>query len=221
MRGSHGDAQSHPNAFHMNTITPLRAVLVTLSAALLLLCSLPPPARAQTATMTFRIVAPQTCRAACPLEIHAEVIAKATRVDGVYSDDPEVNPHAVRYEKLTYGQVMRDNLRVMEASAVALCRDNHIPIVVFNIREPGNLAAVRCPEMRAAPLAGAPLRKPRQAWLPSVHLLCQPARPLPVLPGLTRLPRLVARGYLAAVPGRSDVRTTVLRRNPRTEKTPT
>src|SRR6266702_4476748 len=56
---------------------------------------------------------------------------------------------------------------------------------------------MRCPEMRAAPLAGAPLRKPRQAWLPSVHLLCQPARPLPVLPGMTRLPRLVARGYPA------------------------
>src|SRR5689334_3589777 len=79
--------------------------------------------------------------------------------------------------------------------------------------EPGRKAGGGCgaPEMRAAPLAGAPLRKPRQAWLPSVHLLCQPGRPLPVLPGLTRLPRLVARGYLAAVPGRVNVRTTFLR----------
>jgi hypothetical protein len=65
--------------------------------------------------------------------------------------------------------------------------------------------------------SGAPGRgaaaKPRQAWLPSVHLLCQPGRPLPVLPGLTRLPRLVARGYLTAVPGRVNVRSTFLRRN--------
>jgi len=70
--------------------------------------------------------------------------------------------------------------------------------------------------------SGAPGRgaaaKPRQAWLPSVHLLCQPGRPLPVLPGLTRLPRLVARGYLAAVPGRVNVRSTFLRRNHRPAK---
>src|SRR5438067_6616589 len=55
-------------------------------------------------------------------ELGAEVVLKATRVDGVYSDDPEVNPHAVRYEKLTYGQVLRDNLRVMDAAAIDLCR---------------------------------------------------------------------------------------------------
>jgi len=69
-------------------------------------------------------------------------------------------------------------------------------------------AARRGPQNKAAPLGGAPPRNPRQAWLPSVHLLCRPGWPLPTWPGLTRLPRLVARGYLAAVPGRCCVRTT-------------
>ena len=77
---------------------------------------------------------------------------------------------------------------------------------------------MRCPgNASGAPGRGA-AAKPRQAWLPSVHLLCQPGRPLPVLPGLTRLPRLVARGYLAAVPGRVNVRSTFLRRNHRPAK---
>src|SRR5882762_10371480 len=56
-------------------------------------------------------------------ELEANVLLKATRVDGVYSEDPELNPHAVRYEKLTYGQVFRDNLRVMDMAAIDLCRE--------------------------------------------------------------------------------------------------
>jgi hypothetical protein len=64
-----------------------------------------------------------------------------------------------------------------------------------------------------APGQGAATKSPRQAWLPSVHLLCHPGWPLPTWPGLTRLPRLVARGYLAAVPGHCCVRTTFLRRS--------
>jgi hypothetical protein len=76
----------------------------------------------------------------------------------------------------------------------------------------GGCGARKC-ERR--PWPGRRCEKPRQAWLPSVHLLCQTGRPLPVLPGLTRLPRLVARGYLAAVPGRVNVRSTFLRRNHR------
>jgi len=79
-------------------------------------------------------------------------------------------------------------------------------------------AGQRWAGMLAAPLAGAPPRNPRQAWLPSVHLLCHPGWPLPTWPGLTRLPRLVARGYLAAVPGRCCARTTFLRRNRQHEK---
>ena len=56
-------------------------------------------------------------------ELEADILLKATKVDGVYSDDPEMNPHAVRYEKLTYAQVLRDNLRVMDMAAIDLCRE--------------------------------------------------------------------------------------------------
>src|SRR6266480_3914888 len=69
----------------------------------------------------------------------ADTVLKATRVDGVYSDDPEINPHAVRYEKLTYGQVLRDNLRVMDAAAIDLCRMAKLPILVFNFKREGNI----------------------------------------------------------------------------------
>ncbi len=72
-------------------------------------------------------------------ELEADILLKATRVDGVYSDDPELNPHAVRYEKLTYAQVLRDNLRVMDTSAVSLCRDAKLPILVFNFKREGNI----------------------------------------------------------------------------------
>ena len=72
-------------------------------------------------------------------ELEAEILLKATRVDGVYSDDPEHNPHAVRYEKLTYAQVLRDNLRVMDAAAIDLCRVAKLPILVFNFKREGNI----------------------------------------------------------------------------------
>ena len=72
-------------------------------------------------------------------ELQADVLLKATRVDGVYSADPEQNPHAVRYEKLTYGQVLRDNLRVMDMAAIDLCRDAKLPILVFNFKRDGNI----------------------------------------------------------------------------------
>src|SRR5215472_3527558 len=67
-------------------------------------------------------------------ELEADVLLKATRVDGVYSDDPEHNPHAVRYDKLTYAQVMRDNLRVMDMSAFSLCREAKLKILIFNFK---------------------------------------------------------------------------------------
>lgn len=70
-------------------------------------------------------------------ELEAEILLKATRVDGVFSDDPEKNPHAVRYEKLTYGQVFRDNLRVMDLAAIDLCRERSLPILVFNYKREG------------------------------------------------------------------------------------
>ncbi len=72
-------------------------------------------------------------------EIHAEVIFKATKVDGVYDSDPESNPNAVRYEQLTYQKVLEDHLRVMDATAISLCMENHTPVLVFSIREEGNI----------------------------------------------------------------------------------
>src|SRR3546814_8279618 len=71
-----------------------------------------------------------------------DALFKGTSVDGIYDADPKKVAGATRYERLGYGQVLADDLKVMDASAVALCRDNDIPIVVFNIREQGNLARV-------------------------------------------------------------------------------
>lgn len=75
-------------------------------------------------------------------EMGCDALLKGTSVDGVYDADPKKVPDAKRYDRLTYSRVLADDLKVMDASAVALCRDNDIPIVVFNIREPGNLARV-------------------------------------------------------------------------------
>src|SRR2546423_4319542 len=76
------------------------------------------------------------------LEIHAEVIAKATRVDGVYDKDPLRFPDAVRYPDVTYLEVLAKALGVMDASAVAMCRDNQLPILVFNLNTHGNIMRV-------------------------------------------------------------------------------
>ncbi|MES2699827.1 MAG: UMP kinase [Pseudomonadota bacterium] len=75
-------------------------------------------------------------------EMKCDALYKGTSVDGVYDSDPKKNPNAVRFDTVTYDKVLADNLKVMDASAVALCRDNAIPIVVFSIREQGNLARV-------------------------------------------------------------------------------
>ena len=75
-------------------------------------------------------------------EMGCEALFKGTSVDGVYNADPKTDPAATRYEALSFDQVLSDNLKVMDASAVALCRENKIPIVVFSIREQGNLATV-------------------------------------------------------------------------------
>jgi uridylate kinase len=73
------------------------------------------------------------------IEIEADVVIKGTRVDGVYDSDPEKNPDAVRYEKITYQEVLAKELKVMDATAIALCNDNKLPILVFNMNEKGNL----------------------------------------------------------------------------------
>jgi len=76
------------------------------------------------------------------LEIKAEVILKATKVDGVYSADPMKDTAATRFDCITYQQVLEKQLKVMDASAISLCMDNNLPIVVFNMRTPGNIARV-------------------------------------------------------------------------------
>jgi len=75
-------------------------------------------------------------------EMQCDALFKGTSVDGVYNADPKKDKNATRYDALSYDKVLADNLKVMDASAVALCRENNIPIVVFNIREHGNLARV-------------------------------------------------------------------------------
>jgi uridylate kinase len=73
------------------------------------------------------------------LEIKAQIVAKATRVDGVFDKDPLKHADALRYDKVTFHEVLAKNLGVMDASAVAMCRDNQLPIVVFNLKQRGNI----------------------------------------------------------------------------------
>ncbi|MFP4501413.1 MAG: UMP kinase [Candidatus Hydrogenedentota bacterium] len=75
-------------------------------------------------------------------EIGAEVVMKGTKVDGVYDADPVMNPEAVRYETLDYATVLAKNLRVMDGTAISLCREHGLPILVFNLTRPGNIARV-------------------------------------------------------------------------------
>ncbi len=80
------------------------------------------------------------------LEIHAEAIIKATRVDGVYDSDPLTNPDAVMFSSLEYIEVISRGLKVMDSTAVSLCMDNRLPIIVFNLTVPGNIKRVLCGE---------------------------------------------------------------------------
>lgn len=72
-------------------------------------------------------------------EIRAQVIFKATKVDGIYSSDPMMDPQATRFERISYQEVLEKQLKVMDASAISLCMDNNLPIMVFNMKEPGNI----------------------------------------------------------------------------------
>jgi uridylate kinase len=73
------------------------------------------------------------------MEIHAEILLKATKVDGVYSADPVKEPKAIRYKHLSYMEVLRQRLHVMDTTAITLCMDNHVPILVFSVQKPGNI----------------------------------------------------------------------------------
>jgi uridylate kinase len=83
-----------------------------------------------------------TAAALRAMEVRAEVILKATKVDGIYSADPVNHPDATRYDRVTYLQVLQERLQVMDATAISLCMDNKLPIVVFNLRVRGNIARV-------------------------------------------------------------------------------
>src|SRR2546425_3993576 len=76
------------------------------------------------------------------LEIKADAILKGTKVEGVYSADPVKDPSATRYDSITFQEVLERRLSVMDASAISMCRDNNLPIIVFNMRTPGNIARV-------------------------------------------------------------------------------
>ncbi len=84
-------------------------------------------------------VTTDTAAAQRALELDANVLLKATRVDGVFSDDPEKNPHAVLYSELSYEDVRRQNLRVMDHEAITKCAQYELPVMVFNFRKPGNI----------------------------------------------------------------------------------
>jgi uridylate kinase len=84
-------------------------------------------------------VTTDTAAAQRALELNADIVMKATRVDGVFSDDPEKNPHAVLYRQLDFATVMERNLRVMDSTAIAHCMEHDMPIMVFNFQVEGNI----------------------------------------------------------------------------------
>ena len=79
-------------------------------------------------------------------EIEADIIFKASMVDGVYDSDPKKNPNAVKYDELTYMQVLEQDLKVMDSTAATLCRDNRLPLLVFNLNDPKNIVRAVCGE---------------------------------------------------------------------------
>jgi uridylate kinase len=85
-----------------------------------------------------------TCAALRASELEADLLIKATKVDGVYSDDPKKNPDAKLFHELSYDDVLRQGLRIMDHAAISLCRDNKIPIIVLNIFKEGNITKAIC-----------------------------------------------------------------------------
>jgi len=83
-----------------------------------------------------------TAAAMRALQIHADVLIKATKVDGVYDKDPKKYEDAIKFDTLTYNRVLEKNLKVMDAASIALCRDNDLPVVVFNLLKSGNLEKI-------------------------------------------------------------------------------
>ena len=88
------------------------------------------------------------------IEMGCDAVAKATQVDGVYSADPKKDPSAQRFDRLSYSEVLARDLRVMDGAAIALARDNHIPVIVFSIEEPGNVVKLLRGAARATIIHG-------------------------------------------------------------------
>src|SRR3989442_307069 len=97
-----------------------------------------------------------TAAALRAVEIGAEVLLKATKVDGVYDADPLTNPNAHRYAELEYADLLRDQLKVLDAAAVSLCMENDLPIVVFDLNQPDNITRVAAGEPVGTRISGAP-----------------------------------------------------------------
>ena len=76
------------------------------------------------------------------MEIKADILLKATSVDGIYTADPKTDPTATKFETITYNEILKRNLKVMDTTAVSLCRDNNMPMMVFSMREQGNITRV-------------------------------------------------------------------------------
>lgn len=83
-----------------------------------------------------------TAAALRAMEIGAEIILKGTKVEGVYDSDPDSNPDSQFHERITYNQILTNKLAIMDAAAISLCRDNNLPILVFNLNKPGNIKKV-------------------------------------------------------------------------------
>ena len=93
-------------------------------------------------------------------ELGAEVLLKATRVDGIYSADPEKNPHAIRYEHLTPEQVLKEDLKVMDMTAIGMCLENQLPILVFNFKKEGNIERAIAGDLIGTWVSNTPRPKP-------------------------------------------------------------
>jgi uridylate kinase len=87
-------------------------------------------------------------------EVHADAVLKATKVDAIYSADPETNPDAVRYDRLTYAEAVQQNLQFMDQAAIAVCRENDVPIIVFDMTAPGNIRKVIAGEAIGTKVSG-------------------------------------------------------------------
>jgi uridylate kinase len=90
------------------------------------------------------------------MEIHADVLLKATKVDGVYTDDPKKNPAATKFKELSYIDVLKRNLKVMDSTAISLCMDNELPIIVFDLTQRGNVRRVVLGEELGTTVGGGP-----------------------------------------------------------------